>query len=213
MGLLNPSSQQRVWIKVNATPVVLPGEEKPSHVYMIFHEITEGGTLRELKGARETGAVKKEKGTPRDARLRRLAEERLKRGKRETGPSPAEGDARRMLHELQVHQVELELQNEELIQAREELEKQLEKYSDLYNFAPGGSLAFSTSIDSLVRLHEPPYTDPYVRWCGRAKVARPSPIPIFCARAKLSEGKCLTLYWHRGIVWRQTSVQDAIMLS
>ena len=42
MGLLNPSSQRRVWINVNATPVVLPGEEKPSHVYMIFHEVAEG---------------------------------------------------------------------------------------------------------------------------------------------------------------------------
>ena len=30
------------------------------------------------------------------------------------------------------------MQNEELKQARGELEKQLEKYSDLYNFAPVG---------------------------------------------------------------------------
>ena len=42
MGVLNPSSQRRVWISVNATPVVLPGEKKPSHVYMIFRDITEG---------------------------------------------------------------------------------------------------------------------------------------------------------------------------
>jgi two-component system CheB/CheR fusion protein len=42
MGVLNPSTQQRVWVNVSATPVMLPGEEKPSHVYMIFHEIAEG---------------------------------------------------------------------------------------------------------------------------------------------------------------------------
>ena len=39
MGVLNPSTQRRVWINVSATPVKLPGEGKPSHVYMIFHEI------------------------------------------------------------------------------------------------------------------------------------------------------------------------------
>jgi PAS domain S-box-containing protein len=82
--------------------------------------------------------VKKEKGTPKDAELRRRAEERLTGKKRETVHLPAEADAKRMVHELQVHQIELELQNEELIQAREELEKQLEKYADLYNFAPVG---------------------------------------------------------------------------
>ena len=38
----------------------------------------------------------------------------------------------------QVHQVELEMQNEESTQARAALESQLEKYSDLYNFAPVG---------------------------------------------------------------------------
>jgi PAS domain S-box-containing protein len=56
----------------------------------------------------------------------------------ETGHLPAEEDARRMVHELQVHQIELELQNEELIKAREELEKELRRYSDLYDFAPVG---------------------------------------------------------------------------
>ena len=82
--------------------------------------------------------MKKEKGTPIDTGLRRRAEERLKGAKKETAPPPAEQDARRMVHELEVHQIELEMQNEELKQARAELEKQLEKYSDLYNFAPVG---------------------------------------------------------------------------
>ena len=41
-----------------------------------------------------------------------------------------------LLHELQVHQIELELQNAELTQARDEMESALEKYTDLYDFAP-----------------------------------------------------------------------------
>ncbi len=82
--------------------------------------------------------MKKEKGTPIDTGLRRRAEERLKGAKKETAPSPAEQDARRMVHELEVHQIELEMQNEELKQARAELEKQLKIYCDLYNFAPVG---------------------------------------------------------------------------
>ena len=42
MGMLNPSTQRRVWINATATPVKLPGEMKASHVYTIFHEIAEG---------------------------------------------------------------------------------------------------------------------------------------------------------------------------
>jgi len=43
-----------------------------------------------------------------------------------------------LIHELQVHQIELEMQNEELRDSRVELEKLHEKYYDLYNFAPVG---------------------------------------------------------------------------
>ena len=51
-----------------------------------------------------------------------------------------EADTQRLVHELQVHQIELEMQNEELQQARDEMEAGLEKYSDLYDFAPVGYL-------------------------------------------------------------------------
>ena len=44
----------------------------------------------------------------------------------------------KLLHELQVHQVELELQNLELLQARDETATLLEQYTDLYDFAPVG---------------------------------------------------------------------------
>src|SRR5512145_225453 len=51
----------------------------------------------------------------------------------EPGSSPSEVDALRVIHELQVHRVELELQNEELQQARRELELALAKYHDLFH--------------------------------------------------------------------------------
>jgi two-component system CheB/CheR fusion protein len=53
MGVLNPSRGRRVWIDMSATPVVLPGEGKPSHVYMVFHEITEDRTARGPDGKKE----------------------------------------------------------------------------------------------------------------------------------------------------------------
>ena len=54
------------------------------------------------------------------------------------GDPKSEADTQRLLHELQVHQVELEMQNAELQEARDRMEALLEKYTDLYDFAPVG---------------------------------------------------------------------------
>jgi PAS domain S-box-containing protein len=77
----------------------------------------------------------KKKEQPIDgAELRRRAEERL--GEKNAPPLGTEKEPLRLHHELQVHQVELEMQNAELRQARNELETALEQYTDLYDFAP-----------------------------------------------------------------------------
>ena len=47
-------------------------------------------------------------------------------------------EAHRVLHELAVHQIELEMQNQELLSTREELEITHTKYAELFDFAPLG---------------------------------------------------------------------------
>jgi PAS domain S-box-containing protein len=76
------------------------------------------------------------------AELRLRAESRLS-GRQSDRKSATEDQ--RLLHELEVHRIELEMQNAELQKIREELEESLEKYTDLYDFAPVGYLSVDES--------------------------------------------------------------------
>lgn len=70
--------------------------------------------------------------------LRRQAEKQLKAQPIKSAPVRTETDTRRLVNELQVHQIELEMQNTELQRARTEVEATLIRYTELYDFAPVG---------------------------------------------------------------------------
>jgi hypothetical protein len=74
---------------------------------------------------------------PRKSRLRAEAEARLAGTPRAGAPARSTEE---LLHELQVHQIELEMQNEELRRAGIVLEESRDRYVDLYEFAPIGYL-------------------------------------------------------------------------
>ncbi|GFM38226.1 PAS domain-containing hybrid sensor histidine kinase/response regulator [Desulfovibrio psychrotolerans] len=54
-----------------------------------------------------------------------------------------QGESSRIVYELRVHQIELEMQNEELRRMHQELEEEHERYLDLYDFAPVGYCSLS----------------------------------------------------------------------
>jgi PAS domain S-box-containing protein len=55
-----------------------------------------------------------------------------------------EEDVLKITHELRIHQIELEMQNEELRNSQQALEELLHKYNDLFDFAPVGYFVIDT---------------------------------------------------------------------
>jgi PAS domain S-box-containing protein len=78
-------------------------------------------------------------GSKKVTALRRQAEEQLRVTTRDVAAMPIK-DVQQLVHELQVHQIELELQNEELRRAQVALEAARDRYVALYDCAPVGYL-------------------------------------------------------------------------
>jgi PAS domain S-box-containing protein len=74
--------------------------------------------------------------------LRKFAEERVPATRSNTEGHP-QADVARLVYELDVHQVELEIQNEELRRAHALLQDSIQRYTDLYEFAPVGYLTIN----------------------------------------------------------------------
>ena len=74
--------------------------------------------------------------------LRQRAETKV-RNKTAQSPTMTSEEIERIIHDLEVHQIELEMQNEELLQANTELDVARQRYFDFYNLAPVGYLTVS----------------------------------------------------------------------
>ena len=75
--------------------------------------------------------------------LRQKAEEQLKAKKISASSVLSDADNLKLIQELQIHQIELEMQNEELVFAREQAKLAEEKYTNLFDFAPSGYIMLS----------------------------------------------------------------------
>ena len=76
--------------------------------------------------------------------LRRHAEELLQATKHDVVAIPVK-DMQRLIHELQIYQIELKIQNDELRRTQMEIEAARGCYMDLYDFSPAGHLTLDTS--------------------------------------------------------------------
>ncbi|MFA6216631.1 MAG: PAS domain S-box protein [Candidatus Omnitrophota bacterium] len=85
----------------------------------------------------------KKKGLDVKAALRNRAEAEVKAKSIAIKDTLSPKDMRKVFHELQVHQVELQMQNEELRRTQGELEASQARYFDLYNLAPVGYFTIS----------------------------------------------------------------------
>ncbi|CAN1521151.1 VicK Signal transduction histidine kinase [Flavobacteriaceae bacterium] len=75
--------------------------------------------------------------------IRQKAEELQKQKQLKPSCTFSEAETLKLIHELEVHQIELEMQNDELLLAKELADTAIEKYTELYDFAPTGYISIS----------------------------------------------------------------------
>jgi hypothetical protein len=75
--------------------------------------------------------------------LHQRAEDLLKKRHSKINLNISETELLQFIHQLEVHEIELELQNEELLQAQAAAQDAAEKYIELFDFAPIGYLRLS----------------------------------------------------------------------
>jgi hypothetical protein len=80
--------------------------------------------------------------------LRRKAEDQLNQKQENTNQWYMESDIKKLVHELQVHQIELEMQNEELREANVIAETALKKYTMLFDLSPMGF--FTLDVNGII---------------------------------------------------------------
>jgi PAS domain S-box-containing protein len=84
-----------------------------------------------------------------DILLREKAEEQLRKRSAKARAQLSEAEVLKLIHDLEVHQIELEILNNELVLAKEQADVAAEKYIGLYDFAPSGYLTLSVEGEIL----------------------------------------------------------------
>ncbi len=119
---------------------------RPLRIDCVFRDLTEGRDLPDLSawGGQEPPGESVRPDVSQFVSLRLRAEALLAEGAPlpgESGPDrTAEQDVRKLVHDLRVYQIELELQNQELRSAFARLEAARDEYARLYDEAPVGYL-------------------------------------------------------------------------
>jgi len=93
--------------------------------------------------------MKKDGKSESSAYLRKKAEELSKKRPSKSASQPDEAEMLKLIHELEVHQIELELQNHELLRAKAQFTADAEKYAELYDFAPSGYFTLAANGEIL----------------------------------------------------------------